>query len=253
MHLLIIDAMNLIRRVYAAVEGNELAAEATMTRSLAIIHGAASRSEATHWVMVFEDHHPTWRHDLWSEYKAGRSPMPEALEHILGDIRKYLEMNGVHTFNLSGWEADDIAATLAVKAGAAGLAVTLLSTDKGFCQLVNSSTRVLNHFDRLWWDEEQVRERWGFEPARLPDFWALTGDQTNHLPGVAGIGAKGAGQVLDSCQTLDRALAWPDLAPERYRKALKEGWQSALITRELARLRTDVPLGISLSALRASR
>jgi len=252
-HLLIIDAMNLIRRVYAAVESSELAADATMTRALAIIHGAASRCGATHWAMVFEEPCETWRHKLWPEYKANRQPMPEALRRVLPDIRRYLEVNGMHCFNVEGWEADDVVATLAVKSAKAGLEVTILSTDKGFCQLVSPEVRVLNHFDRVLWDETRVSERWGFTPDALPDFWALTGDQTNHLPGVAGIGVKGAGQVLDAAGSLDRALAWPKLVPARYQAALEEEARVALMTRELARLRRDVPLGMRLSALRAPR
>ena len=253
MHLLIIDAMNLIRRVYAAVEDNELAEEATRTRALGIIHGAATRAGATHCVMVFEEHGGTWRHTLWPQYKAGRAPMPEALQGALERIRDYLQSNGIHCFDLQGWEADDIVATLAVKAVSAGAGVTVLSTDKGFCQLVTPQLKVLNHFDRLLWDEDQVRERWGFPPQRLTDFWALTGDQTNHLPGVTGIGARGAGQVLDACGTLNRALAWPELAPSRYQQALRDGMHAAILTRELATLCTDVPLGISLASLRAGR
>jgi len=255
MHLLLIDAMNLIRRVYAAVEagGNpEFAAEATRSKVLDIIHGNARGRGATHWMMVFEHHDETWRHRLWPEYKLGRSPMPEQLARDLPVLRSYLSRNGVHCYDQTGWEADDIIATAAVRAAENGLKVSILSTDKGFCQLVTPHIEVINHFDRLLWNEEQVRERWGFSPQRLPDFWALCGDQTNHLPGVSGIGKKGAAQVLDQCGTLDVAMGWPDSLPEKQAKLLMKDQQAAIRTRVLATLRTDIELGVSLASLRAN-
>ncbi|MDF1763645.1 MAG: 5'-3' exonuclease H3TH domain-containing protein [Oleibacter sp.] len=250
MHLLLIDAMNLIRRIYAAVEDNPAALEATESRALSIIHQVASNVQASHWLMVFEDHEPTWRHRLWPEYKAGRAPMPQILEQGLSTLRIGLERQGIHCHLASGWEADDVLATVASKASLHGLATTIVSTDKGFCQLVGPRIRVLNHFDHLVWDAEQVLQRWGFEPQRLPDFWGLCGDQTNHLPGVAGIGKKGAGHILDACRTLDVAIGWPELAPSRYQVALKEHADAALRSRELARLRVDVPLNLNLHDFR---
>lgn len=251
MQLLIIDAMNLIRRVYAAAEASEAAIDATCSRALSIIHSNAKRIKATHWLMVWEDHEATWRHRLWPEYKAGRVPMPEALAESLPDIRRYLEANGVHGYNLQGWEADDIIASVAARAAERAIGVTILSTDKGFCQLVSPVVQVLNHFDRLLWDVEQVKERWGADPHQLTDYWAICGDQTNHLPGVAGIGKKGAGEVLELCGSLDAALGWPDMLPERLRRLLLDGIQSAMQSRVLATLRTDVTVGLNLATLRA--
>jgi len=82
------------------------------------------------------------------------------------------------------------------------------------------------------------------------DFWALTGDSTNHLPGVPGIGPKTAGQLLDQFQTLDALLVQLDDVPERWQTVLQQHWRDALLTRLLARLRLDVPLGVNLHDLR---
>jgi protein Xni len=177
--------------------------------------------------------------------------MPEALAIELAALRTDLERTGIHTYEMSDWEADDVIATVADRAARSGLQVTILSTDKGFCQLVSERISVLNHFDRLLWDEETVRQRWGLAPDQLTDYWALCGDQTNHLPGVPGIGKKGAAQVLDVCGSLDRAIGWPDALPERQSTALGKGVSSAIRTRVLATLRTDLELGIRLSSLRA--
>lgn len=251
MHLLLIDAMNLIRRVYAAVEDSEFAAEATRNKVIDIIGANVRGRKATHLLMVYEDQEPTWRHRIWPEYKAGRSPMPEALANDLSEMRADLERSGIHSYRMSGWEADDVVATVADRAARSGLQVTILSTDKGFCQLVSERISVLNHFDRFLWNEEAVHQRWGLAPAQLTDYWALCGDQTNHLPGVPGIGKKGAAQVLDLCGSLDHAIGWPEILPERLSNALGQGIPSAIRTRVLATLRTDLELGISLSSLRA--
>lgn len=250
MHLLLIDAMNLIRRVYAAAEGNELALEATQARALSIIDSNARKRDATHWLMVWEHQEETWRHRLWPEYKAGRSPMPETLAKGLAQVRSYLESNGVPGLDLHGWEADDLIASAAARAAERGMAVTILSTDKGFCQLVSPKVQVLNHFDRLLWDEQQVQDRWQASPHQLPDYWAMCGDQTNHLPGVSGIGAKGAGQILALCGSLDVALGWPDKLPPKQAASLEAGAMDAIRTRVLATLRQDVNLGLRLSQMR---
>ena len=250
MQLLIIDAMNLIRRIYAAAEESELALEATRSHCLSVIGRNAEQCRATHIAMVFEQKCVTWRHEIWPDYKLGRPPMPQALEQGLEETRRYFQQSGIYCLELAGWEGDDVVATLAVKAAFAGLQVTILSTDKGFCQLVNPRLSVRNHFDRFSWDELMVEQRFGLRPQQLTDFWALTGDSTNHLPGVPGIGPKTAGQLLDHYHTLDLLLARHEQCDTRVRNALAQHWPQALLTRALATLRTDVPLGFNLHELR---
>ncbi|MBE0483059.1 MAG: flap endonuclease Xni [Bacterioplanes sp.] len=253
MKLLIVDAMNLIRRMYAAAEGSATQLDATQSRCLAAIDRNIEALQATHVVMVFEQHGDTWRHQLYADYKLGRKPMPEALAHALPDVRRYFEQAGIASLYIPHWEADDVIATLANKAALTGVDVVIMSTDKGFCQLVNARIRVRNHFERFDWDEERVTERFALRPSQLVDFWAMTGDSTNHLPGVAGIGPKTAGQLLDQHQELDRIFcALPELE-ERWQQALQKHWQDALLTRVLARLRLDVPLGIHLRDLRCRK
>lgn len=250
MHLLIVDAMNLIRRIYAAAADSEMPLEATRSRCLAAIARNAQQGAATHVVMVFEEKCHTWRHALWPDYKAGRPPMPEALQQDLPELQRYFRQCGLYCLELSGWEGDDVVASLASKAAFAGLQVTILSTDKGFCQLVNGRLTVRNHFDRFSWDDEMVQQKFALKPQQLPDFWALTGDTTNHLPGVAGIGPKTAGQLLDRFGSLDVLLVQRQQCEGRVRQALEQYWEAALLTRVLATLRTDVPLGLNLHEFR---
>jgi protein Xni len=253
MHLLIIDAMNLIRRVYAALEGGEWPVDGTRARSVSIATATAEAVGASHCVVVFEEKCETWRHTLWPDYKLGRAPMPEILYSGLAEIRNGLKDAGFACMDVAGWEADDIVASLADRASTGGLEVTILSTDKGFCQLLTPHIQLRNHFDRTAFDLDGVKQKWGLLPQQLVDFWAMTGDTTNHLPGVPGIGPKGAGSILDACGSLDMALAFPQLLPEKLAATLVQYWQQALLTRVLATLRRDVPLGINLHDLRWRR
>lgn len=253
MHLLIVDAMNLIRRIYAAAMDTELPLEATRSRSLAALSRTLEQIHATHVVMVFEEKCITWRHELWPDYKLGRAPMPEELQKDLPELQRYFRQCGLYCMELSGWEGDDVVASLATKACFAGLNVTILSTDKGFCQLVNPRLLVRNHFDRFTWDLEMVQHKFGLKPQQLADFWALTGDATNHLPGVPGIGPKTAGQLLDTYGCLDVLLLKRADCDTRVANSLNQHWESALLTKVLATLRTDVPLGLNLHDLRWQR
>ena len=250
MQLLLVDAMNLIRRVFAAVADRPASLEATASRALAIIGNVTEQLGCSHVAVVFERQQLTWRHEIWPDYKKGRPPMPDVLAQGLSGLRHQLELAGLCCLEVTPWEADDVIASLAGRAVFNGVAVVILSTDKGFCQLVNPRLRLCNHFDRVVLDEAAVEARYGLRIAQLPDFWGLTGDTTNHLPGVTGIGPKAASALLDQFGSLDRCLLALEQLPERQGKVLREQWQQALLTRELARLRLDVPLGINLHDLR---
>ena len=250
MKLLLVDAMNLIRRIYAAAPEGELQIEATQSRCLAAIARNAEQFQASHVAMVFEQKCQTWRHTLWPDYKLNRPPMPQMLADHLEAVTAYFRNNGLPCLDLAGWEADDVIATLADKAAFAGLQVMILSTDKGFCQLVHEGISVRNHFDRFTYDPLMVEQKFGLRPQQLPDYWALTGDTTNHLPGVDGIGPKTAGQLLDRFGSLDHILVQLQQLEGKAATKLAEQWQQALLTRILASLRLDVPLGINLQDLR---
>ncbi len=250
MHLMLADGLNLIRRLYAAVEQQPAAIEATIARASSILHQLMGDSDASHLALVLEDQTPTWRHQLWPDYKKNRSPMPVGLKDQLPNLLQQLQANGIPIIQQESWEADDVIATMANKASVRGLPVTIVSTDKGFCQLVGDRIKVRNYFDQVTFDLEAVKGRWGFQPAQLIDFWALTGDTTNHLPGVAGIGPKSAAKILDDAGSLDRALAFPSLIDQKLASKLNENWQNAMLTRELAKLRLDVPLNQNLHDFR---
>ena len=142
LHLLIIDALNLIRRLHA-VQGSPC-----REACVAALHQLLGHTRPTHVVAVFDSHdrQPGWRHQLLPDYKAGRPPMPDDLQQEMASLQAAFEASGVSCWVAEQDEADDLAATLAVKMADAGHQATIVSTDKGYCQLLAPSIRIRDYF-----------------------------------------------------------------------------------------------------------
>lgn len=261
-HALLIDGLNLIRRVYAAQPGpdGDERAQGAVVASRQSLRRALREASPTHAVVVFEDGGSTWRHESFPGYKANHKPMPEALRRTLADHREAFAELRVRSLDIPGAEADDVIATLAAKIAAAGGRCTILSTDKAFLQLLGPRVRIRDHFAKRDLGIDAVRERFGVRPAQLVDCMALAGDSTNSIPGVPGIGLKTAAALLRDFGSLDWALAaaggqtdldegLPELRP-RLAQKLVDHAQDALLARSLVELRTDLELGVKLSDLR---
>ena len=253
--LLLIDGLNLIRRVYAAQPGEDGPQRAregrdSSTRSL---KRALLEASPTHAVVVLEGPEPTWRHRLLPSYKEGHAPMPEALREALPDYRTAFAELGVPSFELPGVEADDVVATLAVKVATAGGCAVILSTDKIFLQLLSDRVSVRDHFGRRDLDHAEVLRRFAVEPAHLLDFLALTGDPSNAIPGVRGVGPKTAAKLVSAHGSLEAILAAAQeesgLSPGLAEK-LSAHEADAHLARSLVTLQTDLDLGLNLKELR---
>lgn len=257
--LLLVDGLNLVRRVYAAQPGEDGPERAEAGRGAAAqsLERALREVEPTHAVAVFEPGGATWRHRLFPEYKAGHAPMPEALRAALPAYRATFAELGVASFELPGYEADDVVATLATKVAAAGGRSVILSTDKIYVQLLSERIGVRDHFARREWDRLRAIERFGVAPERLVDRLALTGDPTAGLAGVPGVGPKTASQWLarfDSLEALLAAAAAPEGSeprpPAKLAAKLVDHADAARRARRLLTLATDLELGLNLRELR---
>jgi 5'-3' exonuclease len=198
--LLLVDALNLIRRVYAAQPGDDgpERVEGALVASLQSLRRGVAECAPTHAVCVFEGEGKSWRHELHDGYKAGHAPIPEPLGIALDRYREAFAELGVESLSIPHLEADDVIATLASKASAAGAAVIILSTDKIFLQLLPRGVLVRDHFRSTDLDQEYVVEKFGVQPSRLTDLLALAGDHGNGIPGVPGVGPKTAASVCAS-------------------------------------------------------
>src|ERR671924_1499279 len=194
----------------------------------------------------------TFRDDLVADYKANRAPMPDELAVQIPMVHAACEALGVPILNSERYEADDVIGTLATKAAAAGFDVAIVTLDKDFFQLVHDGIKVYNpRDDGTWYDAEGVKERFGVAPSQVVDVLALMGDSIDNIKGVPGIGEKGARDLIASYGSLDALLARAgEVSNKRYREGLLAHTEDARQSRELARIRTDVPIAFQPEALR---
>ncbi|MFM7138610.1 MAG: DNA polymerase I [Planctomycetota bacterium] len=192
---------------------------------------------------------PTFRHEKFEAYKANRAEMPADLVPQIPLVRRLLDVMGVPCLELAGYEADDVLATLATRAVAAGGACTIATSDKDARQLIGDNVRLLNLRNNAIIGAAELEAEWGIRPDQVVDFLALVGDSVDNVPGVPGIGPKIAGELMQKFGTLDAVLANVDgVAGAKRRENLVAHADTARAGRELIRLETDVPLEIPWEA-----
>ena len=201
---------------------------------------------------AFDTRGPTFRNSLDPEYKANRPSMPDDLAEQVPAVHEACEALGVPILTHDEFEADDVIGTLAEQAHAAGCEVGIVTGDKDFFQLVRDGVRVFNPRDEgTWLDAGGVEAKFGVAPDKVVDVLALMGDAVDNVKGVPGIGEKGARELITAHGNLDALLADPGLvARKRYRTALEEHAGDARLSRELVRIRTDVPVRFDAEAFR---
>lgn len=209
--------------------------------------------EPRYLAVVFDSGEETARHREFPSYKAHRPEMPDEMAEQLPVIFEVTEALGIRMIVEPGIEADDLIASLARKANAAGLDATIVTGDKDFLQLLSDHIRIIRPEKGTALEEEIgprfCRERFGLEPERVIDLLALMGDSSDNIPGVKGIGEKTALKLLHDFGSLDALYERIDeVEPEHIREKLKSGAESARLSRELVTLR-NVDVEFSLPAL----
>lgn len=249
---LIVDGLNLIRRVYAATPLGEPSAhfDSALGATVQSLRRALTELSPTHAVVVFDGEEPTWRHQLYADYKAGRKPMPEELRAGLDRYREAFSKLGVSSVEKPGIEADDVVATLATGVAAHDGRAIILSTDTAFCQLISERIVVRDHFQKRALDEGYVREKFGARPGELVDLWALAGSGTTNIPGVPGVGVKTAAKLLEEHGSLAGVLEASARMTGKLGETLRRNVELARLSQELARLRSSLELGWNLKSFR---
>ena len=253
MKALLIDGLNLVRRIFSAVPGatDPLRHEAAVTESVVrSINRALGQHLPTHVVGVFDGDGPSWRHQIFPSYKSSRPPMPQGLREALPRIVAAIEASGVNCLIHPRHEADDLLATMATKVAARGGRVVMLSTDTSLCQMLRPGIEVHDHFSDRQLDEAFVRRRFGVAPGELPDLLGLVGVQSSGIPGVRGIGPKTASRLIGEHGCLDAVLAAADSMPGRVGRLLVNATAEARLSRQLVTLSRDIELGVNLSQFR---
>ena len=204
--------------------------------------------------VAFDIKHPTFRHEMFPEYKAGRHGTPEELKSQFPDAKECLSLMGLHVMELPGWEADDIQGTVAKMAHLEdGVEAYVLSGDRDLLQLIDDKVTVLlaTNQDTLVMKEPQFVEKYGVLPSQFVDMKALMGDSSDNIPGVAGIGEKTAQSLIANFGTLEGI--YDNIEDKRISKGVREKLlrdrDNAFLSRTLARIDTQAPVGVTLDEL----
>ncbi len=203
--------------------------------------------------VAFDHKDPTFRHERYAEYKATRQKAPEDLIAQLPWMRAVVEAHGIVLFEVAGVEADDVIGTLATQAAAAGHEVRIVTGDKDFMQLVDERVALHNVFKAgeptIVQGPEAVREKFGTGPEGVVDVLAIMGDSSDNVPGVKGIGEKGAIDLIGRFGSVDGVLAHLDELTPKQREKIEASRELLLLSRELVTIRRDVPLKPGLEAI----
>jgi DNA polymerase I len=193
--------------------------------------------------VVFDTPEPTFRHLAYPEYKAHRPETPESLIVQIPWVKKVLEVLRVPTLECPGWEADDLIGTLAERAAKQGMQAVIVATDKDLLQLVGEGVSYFNPVKEQLLDASAVEKLFGVRPSQVADVLALWGDATDNIPGVPGIGDKGAKDLIRRFGDLETLLRESEsVENRRYREPLRQHGDAARLSRELATIRRDAPV-----------
>lgn len=201
-------------------------------------------------VVVWDSKAPSFRVQLSEDYKATRPPMPGNLSLQFPYVKTIVERMGIRTIEKEGFEADDIIATLVRRLQGEDLEVVVVTSDKDLMQLVGDSVTIYDSMKNAVMRREEVAERFGINPCLISDFLALSGDTSDNIPGVPGIGDKTARELISAYGGLDDIYAHIDAVKKpSVRQKLADNRDRAYLSKELATLRFDVPLDIDLEGM----
>ena len=250
-HLHLIDGSGFIFRAYHALppltrksDGLPVGAVSGFCNMLfKIIEDQKGSNAPTHLVVVFDAKGKTFRSDIYPEYKMNRPPAPEDLVPQFPLTRDATRAFGLACIEQEGFEADDIIATLAIKARDAGGHVTIVSSDKDMMQLVGNGVEMFDAMKNKRIGTEQVEEKFGVGPNRVIDVQSLAGDSVDNVPGAPGIGVKTAALLINEYGDLDSLLERAsEIKQPKRRETLIENADQIRTSRELVTLKTDMEM-----------
>ena len=256
--LLLIDGHSMAYRAFYALPAenfttasgqhtNAIYGFATMLLSL------LTTEKPTHVAVAFDVSRKTFRSEIFPDYKANRSKTPDEFRSQMSYLHDLVTAFGISQFEVEGFEADDILATIAKQAEREGADVLICTGDRDSFQLVNKSTTVLypkrGVSDLARMTPDAVQEKYGMSPAQYPDFAALRGDPSDNLPSVPGVGEKTAAKWIVEYGSLKELLSNVDKLAGKVGQSFRDSIDSVIQNSELTKLVDDVPLDLSIDAL----
>ncbi|MFP6773894.1 MAG: DNA polymerase I [Alphaproteobacteria bacterium] len=258
-HLYLVDGSAYIFRAYHALppltrksDGLPVGAVSGFCNMLSkLVDDVRDGGEVDYFAVIFDAARKTFRNDIYPEYKANRPPPPEDLRPQFALVKQASRAFNLATIEMPGFEADDVIATYARLASAAGWSVTIVSSDKDLMQLVGGGVVMHDPMKQRRIGPDEVVEKFGVGPEKVIDVQSLCGDSTDNVPGVPGIGIKTAALLIIEYGDLDSVLARAsEIKQNKRRENLIEFADLARVSRELVTLKNDVPVEISLEDLR---
>ena len=256
--LLLIDGHSMAYRAFYALPAenfttasgqhtNAIYGFATMLLSL------LSSEKPTHVAVAFDVSRKTFRSEIFPEYKANRAKTPDEFRSQMSYLHELVSAFGITQFEVEGYEADDILATITKRAEKEGAEVFICTGDRDSFQLVNDKTTVLypkrGVSDLARMTPDAVQEKYGMTPLQYPDFAALRGDPSDNLPSIPGVGEKTAAKWVVEYGSLQELLSNVDKVGGKVGQALRDSIDNVIRNRELTQLVAEVPLDLSIDAL----
>ena len=203
--------------------------------------------------VAFDVHHPTFRHEMYKDYKGTRKPMPEELREQVPLMKEVLSAMGIKIMELPGYEADDILGTVSKRSEKAGMEVSIVSGDRDLLQLASDNICIripkTKHGSTVIEDykAKDVVEAMGVTPTEYIDVKALMGDASDNIPGVPGIGEKTALSIIAEYHSIENAYAnVENIKPNRAKNSLNENYDMAVMSKALAAINIDSPVDFSV-------
>lgn len=254
--LYLIDGSSYIYRAYYAIRqlsnSKGLATNAVLGFTNMLLK-VVREEQPDHLAVIFDAKGPTFRKDLYPEYKANRSAMPEDLRQQIPLIKELVQAFNMPALELAGYEADDIIATLARRFAAEGMAVTVVTGDKDLMQIVDERIRLLDTMKDQVVGLEEVAERFGGTPDKVIEVQALAGDSSDNVPGVPGIGEKTARQLIQDFGSVENLLANIDqVSGKKRQENLRQFGDQARLSKQLVTLVDDLSLAVDYEQLMLS-
>ena len=224
---------------------------------LTIMFKILEEEKPEYLTVAFDVHAPTFRHEMYAEYKGTRKPMADELRQQVPVIKEVLKAMGIKTIEHAGLEADDLIGTLSKRGEEAGLEVAVISGDRDLLQLATDKVKIRIPKTKQGRTEvedyyaKDVVARYQVTPGEFIDVKALMGDASDNIPGVPSIGEKTATKIITEYHSIEEAYAHVDeLKPPRAAKALKEHWDMAVMSKTLATINVEADFSFELEEAR---
>jgi DNA polymerase-1 len=256
--LLLIDGNNLVHRAFHALPPLSVRRTGELVNAVygftSMLLKALADQKPTHYAIAFDKKGPTFRHDMFVEYKANRPPMPDELAGQLGRTRELVKDFNVPIYEMDGFEADDMLGTLSREPAEQGIETVILTGDADAMQLVGPHVKVLypkTMSEPILMDRESVIEKYGVPPELIADYKALKGDPSDNIPGVKGIGEKSAVKLIQQFGGIDEIYKRIDeVTPPRTQELLRQDEAAARQSKTLATIEVKVPVKLDMEASR---